>query len=139
MTSLVPLLTVNYQHEPYGRNWRLSTTWLPWYDCLFALWLCVSVITYMVNIHVDIDERYTISQEYYFRQGEISKLTFNKIIFQDESDKLPFPNDENDFTLPDIEFSDLLDERVKPDDKEEKESRARGRPPKKEDRDKDDG
>ncbi|XP_037791098.1 MRG/MORF4L-binding protein-like [Penaeus monodon] len=56
----------------------------------------------------------------------------------DESDKLPFPNDENDFSLPDIEFSDLLDERVKPDDKEEKEIRARGRPPKKEDRDKDD-
>lgn len=55
----------------------------------------------------------------------------------DESDKLPFPNDENEFNLPEVEFSDLLDERSKPDlkeesrDKEEKEIRARGRPPKK--------
>ncbi|XP_064095092.1 MRG/MORF4L-binding protein-like [Macrobrachium nipponense] len=51
----------------------------------------------------------------------------------DESDRLPFPNDENDFSLPDGEFSDLLDERSKPDLKDdEKESRGRGRPPKKE-------
>ncbi|KAG7164747.1 putative MRG/MORF4L-binding protein-like, partial [Homarus americanus] len=53
----------------------------------------------------------------------------------DESDKLPFPNDENEFNLPEVEFSDLLDERSKPDikedNKDEKEIRARGRPPKK--------
>ena len=59
---------------------------------------------------------------------------------QDESDRLPFPNDENDFTLPDGEFSDLLDEKNKPDLKDdEKESRGRGRPAKKEkDKDKND-
>ncbi|KAK7025483.1 hypothetical protein SK128_011679 [Halocaridina rubra] len=51
----------------------------------------------------------------------------------DESDKLPFPNDENDFNLPDGEFSDLLDEKSKVELKEdEKEGRGRGRPPKKE-------
>ncbi|XP_068202991.1 MRG/MORF4L-binding protein [Palaemon carinicauda] len=56
----------------------------------------------------------------------------------DESDRLPFPNDENDFSLPDGEFSDLLDEKNRPDMKpdDEKESRGRGRPPKK-DKDKD--
>lgn len=57
---------------------------------------------------------------------------------QDESDKLPFPNTQSDFHLPG-EFSDLLEERLKPEvkeEKEEKEIRARGRPPKK-DKDKD--
>lgn len=52
----------------------------------------------------------------------------------DESDKLPFPNEEIEFNLPEMEFSDLLDERVKPDVrdeyKDEKEFRGRGRPPK---------
>ncbi|KAK3879672.1 hypothetical protein Pcinc_015780 [Petrolisthes cinctipes] len=75
----------------------------------------------------------------------------------DESDKLPFPNNESEFQLP-TEFSDLLDERIKPEmreetkeeekreekkeEKKEKEVRGRGRPPKKDpDRDsnKDDG
>ncbi|KAG0716825.1 MRG/MORF4L-binding protein [Chionoecetes opilio] len=56
----------------------------------------------------------------------------------DESDKLPFPNTQSDFHLPG-DFSDLLEDRLKPDvkeEKEEKEIRARGRPPKK-DKDKD--
>lgn len=76
---------------------------------------------------------------------------------QDESDKLPFPNDESEFQLP-TEFTELLDERIRPDtrddtrdeekrdekkeEKKEKEVRGRGRPPKKDpDRDsnKDDG
>ncbi|XP_069166030.1 MRG/MORF4L-binding protein isoform X2 [Procambarus clarkii] len=60
----------------------------------------------------------------------------------DESDKLPFPNDENEFNLPEVDFSDLLDERSKPElkeetkEREEKEIRARGRPPKKDPGDK---
>uniref|UniRef100_A0A0P4WJY0 MRG-binding protein n=2 Tax=Scylla TaxID=6760 RepID=A0A0P4WJY0_SCYOL len=56
----------------------------------------------------------------------------------DESDKLPFPNTQSDFHLPG-EFSDLLEERLKPEvkeEKEEKEIRMRGRPSKK-DKDKD--
>merc|ERR1739838_1191565 len=61
----------------------------------------------------------------------------NALFLQDDSNTLPFPNGREDFTLPEGEFSDLLDERgVDPKDREDEKDQKQikpklGRPPKK--------
>ena len=55
---------------------------------------------------------------------------------QDESDRLPFPNDENEFSLPDDLFGSLMESRGRLSNIEEKDVRSRSRSStRKEDRD----